>query len=79
MSQDPQLERFDRLSGAIERSPWLAPLRGSWPQVPSIDTLPTAREEYRYRMVVLRGTPDVLYICLRTAASAWTWEVASTG
>lgn len=56
-----------------------APSRGALPKVPTRDTLPTASEAYAYRMVVIRGAPDVMYVCLRDNLGAWAWEVAATG
>lgn len=58
---------------------WLAPLKGSFPQVPVRDALPPADEALAYRMMAVRGTPDVVYCCLRDAGGTWGWRVMATG
>ena len=65
--------------GQIEQLPWMAPLHGGYPQIPRVRALPTAAAHHAYRMVVLVGTPDIAYICLRDAAAAWGWRTAATG
>ncbi len=69
-----------RLMATLERDAWAGSvLRGGIPRVPVRDALPTAEESQAYRMLVLRGTPDVLYICLRNAGGTWDWRTAATG
>lgn len=63
----------------FERIPWFAPLRGGWPAPPTTDALPTASAAYAYRLVTLRGTPDITYQCLRDGAGAWEWATVASG
>lgn len=48
-------------------------LNGGLLKVPSRTELPTAGENMAYRQVVVQGTPDTLYICLRATSGAWGW------
>ena len=61
----------DRFVGSI--------LKGGLPQLSSRDALPTATADFAYRIIVLRGTPDIAYICLRDAGGTWGWRSAATG
>lgn len=71
-------DRIDRLEQSLQRSRWLGPLYGSLPQVPVRTTLPTASEDFAYRLIVIEDTPSVAYLCLQDGAGAWEWaEVAS--
>jgi hypothetical protein len=69
----------DWIDSAIQNT-WVGPpVRGGLPKVPSRDVLPTASADLAYRQLVLRGTPDIEYICLRDAGGVWGWKVRSTG
>lgn len=69
--------RHDVLS---RRDRWVGNrMRGSIPQLTVVAALPTARAEFAYCMVVLVGTPDIAYICLRNAGGTWGWREAATG
>lgn len=62
----------------IERNEWLAPLRGSFPRVPTVTALPTAGEHFRFCLLGVKaaaGAADVLYCCMKDAADAYAWEV----
>ena len=71
---------LDELTAAlIERNQFVgAPLRGLLPQVPHRAALPTAGEPMKYRLIVVRGTPDIVYVCLRNAAGTWGWRQLNT-
>lgn len=75
----PDDSGFSQLRYKVERSRWLDPMRGGYPQVPQRTTLPTATIDYAYRMLAIVGTPDIVYICLRNAGGAWGWRVSATG
>lgn len=75
----------EELYGLMARDQWAGGtvLRGELPQVPQVDALPTAGEQWAYRMVTLPGdgatTADVTYQCLRTSAGVWGWRTMATG
>jgi len=65
----------DRHLGDIERDRFAgAVLKGGLPETPVRDTLPEASEDFAYRSVALRDTPDSVYTCLRNQDGDWTWE-----
>lgn len=72
------LEELDIIASMIERNQFVgAPLRGSFPQIPSAAALPTAGEQYSYRIMCVRGTPDETYVCLRNSGGTWAWTQLS--
>lgn len=76
----PELDdRLDILRDSLERTPWVAPVWGGLPKVPTREALPTAAAEFGYRLVVIPGTPSVAYLCLQDAAGAWEWSQVATG
>lgn len=76
MERDATVER---LLGKVARDRWVATLDGGLPQVPIRDTLPTAGIDFAYRLIAIRGTPDIVYCCLRNAGGTWGWRTAATG
>mgnify|MGYP001568732855 CR=1 FL=1 len=64
----------------LERSEWVGPVafRGGLPKVPIRTALPTlngipAGIAQAYAILVLEGTPDTFYVCLRDGAGTWGW------
>jgi len=79
-SPPPVNERVEDLLYALDRDRFAGSvLRGGLPRVPVRESLPTASEEYAYRMVAIPGTPDVVFVCLRNAGGTWGWRTAATG
>jgi len=79
---DPSLEdRIARLETLLGSDGWAGRviMRGTLPRVVVRDALPVAAAEFRYACLVLRGTPDVAYICLRSAGGTWGWRASATG
>lgn len=80
MNEQPRDDRTDHAASLLDRDRFAGNvLRGGLPQVPVRDALPTASVELRYSIIVVRGTPDVAYICLRDAGGVWGWRTAATG
>lgn len=52
---------------------WFNPMRGGFPRMPSRDVLPPASDDLRGQLLLIRGTPDVPYICLADASGAYRW------
>ncbi|MFA7296270.1 MAG: hypothetical protein WC211_03665 [Dehalococcoidia bacterium] len=72
---------IDQLRTLVRGNQFTGPpvFNGGLPRVPSREALPTASADYRYALVVIAGTPDVLYVCLRNALAAWEWVQVATG
>ena len=68
-----------RLRQKLQRDRWVATLEGGLPQMPSRDALPLASAQTAYLLVVIRGTPDVAYMCLRDASGVYDWRTVATG
>lgn len=79
MATEREIDATVRFVQELMRTPWLSSVRGGLPKVPTVETLPTASEVYGYRVVTVRGTPDVTYQCLRDNTGAWGWETVATG
>jgi hypothetical protein len=76
---DNPLERFSVALTQLRRSRWFDPMTGGFPAVPVRDALPAATADLGYRLIAIRGTPDVVYVCLRDGSGDWDWRVAATG
>lgn len=66
----------------FERTQWLAPYRGGYPRVPTVTALPTAREEYRFRLLCVQaaaGAADTFSVCLKSAGDTYSWVTVATG
>lgn len=74
MPDDELLSRLEKLLSDVGRDRFLASLSGGLPEVPSRDELPTASEDFAYRLIVVRGTPDIEYVCLRDSGGSWGWR-----
>ena len=72
-------DAFQRFRAAFARNRWFAPISGGFRQIPIRDTLPTATADLGYRLIAIRGTPDVVYVCLRDSGGDWGWEEVATG
>lgn len=64
-----ELERNESVGGNITR--------GALLKVPSRTAAPTASSALRYRILVVQGTPDEFYVCLRNASGTWEWRLAN--
>lgn len=74
---------IDSLYNMLERNRWAGGniLRGELPVYPTIAALPTATADYRYRTVIVAGAAgvaDLIYVCLKTAADAYSWRLVTT-
>jgi hypothetical protein len=74
-------ERLSAIEAVLQADGWAGRvmLRGGLPRSPVLDALPTAADQYAYAIVTLRGTPDITYCCLRSAAAVWDWRIVATG
>jgi hypothetical protein len=65
-----------RLLRELHRDDWVgAPLlRGNLPTIPQVEILPTPSANYAYKPVILKGTPDLMYVCLRDSGGSWGWK-----
>lgn len=81
LEEQESIAELLELARAMRRNLWAgAPvLRGALPKLPAVTALPTASIEYAYAQVVLIGTPDIHYTCLRNAGGTWGWRTAATG
>ena len=64
------------IKARLDRNRWID---DRMPQMPTVDALPTASAQLAYRIIAVRGTPDVSYQCLRDAGGDWDWRVIATG
>jgi len=78
---DADLATLHELAASARHDLWAGAhmLRGAPPKYPTVTALPTAAVEYAYATLVLIGTPDIAYACLRNAGGAWGWRVVATG
>ena len=69
----------DDLLGRLRRDSWFDSLLGKLPKLSQRVALPTAAVEQQYRLVVIPGTPDVAWVCLRDSAGTWRWGRVASG
>ena len=71
---DEAVSKLKRDSEMMKRSRWFDPMRGGYPQIPNVDSLPAASPGLAFCIIGLRDSADdAVYICVKDTG-VWTWK-----